>query len=192
MPAYTGHMATKTRLTLEQFLALPETEPPCEYITGELREKVSPNAFHAALAGELSRLLGNYLAETKLGRVFTELRHHSVALNRAYLPDISVILAPRVDEAFRQSGVAWPPDLAVEILSPDDRAADVLDKVDMYQQLDVALLWVVDPQARALREYRHGEAPRVHRSPSRVKAAPVLPGFELDLAALFAILPRED
>lgn len=182
-------MVAKTRLTLEEFLALPETEPPCEYVDGEVRQKVSPNAHHAALAGELSRLIGNYLAETGLGRVFTELRHYSSTLNRAYLPDVSVILAPRVEQAFRERVVGWPPDIAIEILSPDDRAVAIVDKVEMYRALEVPITLLVDPDERTIREYRPGQPAHTYRQGDTLDFGPVLSGFVLDVAALFAIIP---
>ena len=184
-------MATRTRLSLHEFLALPETEPPSEYIDGEVRQKVSPNVYHAALAGELVRLLGNFLTETGLGRVFTEMRHFSAELNRSYLPDVSVVLAPRLREAFQQKAVGWPPDFAIEILSPDDRAADALDKIELYQKLALPLLWIVDPDERTVREYRPGQIAEVKAPPDSISAAPVLPGFVLDLAELFAVIPGQ-
>ncbi|GAB4333308.1 MAG: Uma2 family endonuclease [Dehalococcoidia bacterium] len=185
-------MATKTRLTLEEFLALPETKPPSEYIVGEVRQKASPNAIHGALAGELARILGNYLTETGAGRAFAEMRHYSEELNRAYLPDVSVVLEPRAGEAMRQRVVGWPPDVAIEILSPDDRAMAIVDKVEMYQALKVPLTLLVDPEERTIREYRPGQAARVYQEGDTLDFAPVLPGFVLDVAGLFGILPAED
>jgi Uma2 family endonuclease len=72
------------------------------------------------------------------------------------------------------------------VLSPADRASVVLDKVDFYLRAGVAIVWVIDPEARTLTEFRPGQAQQLYRSPDRVAADVVLPGFALDLATLFA------
>jgi Uma2 family endonuclease len=83
-------MTTKVALTLEEFLALPETEPASEYIDGEVVQKVAPSWYHASLVHELGRLIGNYVVEHPAeGRVVTELRHVARVRSRAYTCRIS-------------------------------------------------------------------------------------------------------
>lgn len=184
-------MATKTRLTLEEFLALPETEPPSEYICGEVVQKVAPSWNHGVLVLEIGAMLRDYLRKSGEGFVNSELRHAARAEQRAYLPDVNVTLqerAPRARELRRRGPIEVPPDFAIEVLSPDDNASRVLEKVDFYIRNGVRLVWLVDPDLETITVYRPGEAPRTHRALEVIDAAPVLRDFHLSLADLFAAL----
>ncbi len=190
-------MATKIALTLEEFLALPETEPPSEYINGEVIQKVAPSWYHASLVNELARLIGNYLVEHPgEGRVVTELRHVArESAPRVYLPDIGVLRVRNVprDRQQRSRGpVEVPPDFAIEVLSPGDYPGRVLERADFYMRAGTELLWIVDPELESVTVYRPGEAPSVRRAPQGLDAAPVLPGLTIDLARLFAVLRQDE
>lgn len=182
-------MVTKTRMTLEEFLALPETKPYLEFIDGEVYEKPMPDRAHAALSIELGALLRNYLEESMEGRAYTELRHIEREDNRVYLPDINVTLAGRLGP-FAPGPEEVQPDFAIEILSPDDRYSRIADRIDFYMRAGTQLLCLVDPEARVITAYRRGEAPTFHRAPATVDAKPVLRSFELDLGTLFAVLDQ--
>jgi Uma2 family endonuclease len=64
----------------------------------------------------------------------------------------------------------------------------VLEKVDFYLRAGVKLVWIVDPELETLTAYSPGAPHSVHRAPEVINAAPALPEFRLDLAALFAPL----
>ena len=184
-------MSTKTRLTLEEFLSMPETEPPSEYICGEVVQKVAPSWNHGLLVLEIGAMLRDYLRKSGEGFVNTELRHAARTEQRVYLPDVNVTLrqrAPRAPEQRRRGPIEVPPDIAIEVLSPDDAASRVLEKVDFYLRSGVRLVWLVDPDLETITVYRQGEAPRTHRAPETIDASPVLRDFHLDLAELFAAL----
>jgi Uma2 family endonuclease len=189
-------MTTKVALTLEEFLALPETEPASEYIDGEVVQKVAPSWYHASLVHELGRLIGNYVVEHPgEGRVVTELRHVARGAARVYLPDIGVLRMRNVprDRKQRSRGpVEVPPDFAIEVLSPGDYPGRVLEKADFYMRSGTELLWIVDPELESVTVYRPGEAPAVHRAPHSLDATPVLPGLAIDLARLFAVLRQDE
>lgn len=80
------------------------------------------------------------------------------------------------------------PDLAIEILSPDDRPGRVADKLAFYLRTGVPLTWIIDPGERTLTAYRPGEPPVLHTVTDVVRGEPVLPNFTLDLGNLFAEL----
>ena len=188
-------MATKTRVSLEEFLARPETEPASELIDGEVVQKRAPSLYHSSLVLEIGALLRNHLKVTREARVDTELRHIWPAEDRVFLPDVSVTLKGRVslDPALRRRGpIPVQPDLAIEVLSPDDQAGRVFERADFYMRSGVTLAWFVDPDSESITIYRPGRAPPVHRSPAVIDAQPVLQGFTLDLAALFAVLYEDD
>ncbi|GAB4337379.1 MAG: Uma2 family endonuclease [Dehalococcoidia bacterium] len=185
-------MATKTRLTLEEFLALPESEPPCEYLDGEVVQKVSPNIPHSILAVEIAGRLRDWVRANEPCLVGVEGRHVAGHLNRAYLPDVHLTKMSRIAGHENESPMTVTPDVVVEILSPDDRPTVVVDKVEMYVALGVPVLLLVDPGDRTIREYRAALPSRIYHEGDTLDLSPVLPGFRLDVSELFAILPGQD
>jgi Uma2 family endonuclease len=181
-------MATATRMTLQEFLALPEEKPYLEFVNGEVWEKPMPGQEHSDIVAELTRLLGNYLVASRAGRVGTELRHVEDDLeDRVYLPGVSVTLTSRLP-AVRKGPSYIHPDIAIEVLSPDDRANRVLNKVAFYLRVGVSLVWVIDPELETVTVYRRGAEAEELSGSATLFAAPLLPGFELALPDLFAVL----
>ncbi len=126
-------MVTRTRHTVDEFLALPETEPPSELIGGEVVQKMAPTWNHGLLVRELILDIGNYLRTTREAEIVTEARHAARPDDTVYLPDINVTLRERLPNdraAFARGAVEVPPDLAIEVLSPDDRPGHVLERID--------------------------------------------------------------
>ncbi|MEX1103849.1 MAG: Uma2 family endonuclease, partial [Dehalococcoidia bacterium] len=126
-------MTTRT-LTLDEFLELPETEPPSEFIRGEVIQKVAPSPMHAFLVVQIVSRLERYLNESKEAVVFTEARHVNRDDDRVFLPDINVTLGSRLplgSEAWRRA-FEMTPDFAIEVLSPDDRPGRVLDRISFF------------------------------------------------------------
>lgn len=183
-------MATKTRLSLEEFLALPETEPPSEYFDGEVVQKVSPNIPHSALAAWLASRFLEWSARQEPCLVGVEGRHMSRSHNKAYLPDVHVTKRSRLAGHETESPMTVTPDVVVEVLSPEDRPSDVLRKVELYRELEVPAFLLVDPIERSIREYRAGSPSRTYAEGDSLDLSPVLPGLVLDLAELFAVIPE--
>lgn len=184
-------MATTThRMTLDEFLALPETEPASEFICGEVIQKPMPTYFHGLLQMALGALFITYFARTGEGEVVSETRNAHRPEQRSYVPDVSVYLRVHVptDSTRRRGPVERHPDIAIEILSPDDRPGRVAEKLAFYLRVGVPLVWIVNPDDRTLDAHRPGAPSTSHRPPETVTAGPVLPDFKLDLAQLFAVL----
>ena len=184
-------MATKTRVSLEQFLAMPETEPASELIDGEVIQKMSPTLYHGRLTSRLISLLDQYLQGTHEGSVVNEVRHVNRTEERIFLPDINVTLVgrlPKGPEAGQHGPISVQPDFALEVVSPGDGIGRVLEKADFYIRAGTRLLWLVDPDTETVTAYRPGQAPTVHRAPAVIDAQPVLRDFSLDVGALFAVL----
>ncbi len=73
------------------------------------------------------------------------------------------------------------PDLAVEVLAPDDRARDVRDKVGEYLQAGVRLVWVVDPRRERAVAYRSLTDVTNIGLDDLLDAGEVVPGFRVRL-----------
>jgi Uma2 family endonuclease len=83
------------------------------------------------------------------------------------------------------------PDLAIEVLSPDDRASRIAERMDFYLRAGTQLVWVIDPELENVTIYRPGMPAEFRRGTGTLDATPVLPGFSLDLDELFRTV-RDD
>lgn len=172
-------MATTQKLTLEEFLALPETKPGSEYIDGEVVQKPMPSMAHGFIQYLLSLVIGTFLRDHPLGIVGTEWRciFGPPGAERARLPDFAFVASAHLG-ADSWNGPHWgPPDLAVEILSPDDRPGEVTEKIVFYLANGVQLVWLIDPVDRTVRVFSPGEETRRLREDDSLDGGPVLPGF---------------
>lgn len=182
-------MTVRTRISLAAFLALPETKPYLELMDGEVIEKAMPNRKHGTLVAFLIRVLGNYLEQSREARIETEVRHLEDDEEWVFLPDVSVTLRSRTGPAIESEGPQEIlPDLAIEVLSPDDRPGRLQRRIAHYMRSGVRILWVVDPIDEKVTVWEPGELPRDYEAPAILKAGPVLDAFELDLQALFDAL----
>ena len=84
----------KPALTLEEFLALPETKPYAEYIDGTIEPKPVPQGEHSILQIRLGTTINQVALPQKLGHAFTELRCN--INGRSLVPDISVFRWERI------------------------------------------------------------------------------------------------
>ena len=83
--------------------------------------------------------------------------------------------------------VKIPPDLAVEVISPNDSAEDLEEKLEDYQKAGVPLVWVIYPERRMARVFRQGSPPVVLGEDDELSGEDVIPGFRCPLRE---ILPR--
>ena len=172
-------------------IVLPETEPETEWILGRAVRKVSPFRTHALLQATVLRALAAW-AETR-GDVGTEWCFRPAPpgeIRRPLVPDVSYVSDARLAglEGRDLEAPPFSPDVAVEVLSPDDRARNVEHKIAVYLATGSALVIVVDPRDRTVRLH-DARGVRV-LSGDDVIAHAALPGFSLALPALFAPLER--
>jgi Uma2 family endonuclease len=92
-------------------------------------------------------------------------------------PDAGFIRAARVPDPLPRGYADLAPDLAVEVLSPDDRPGEVLAKVADWLNAGSALVWVIDPDRRLARVYRADGSESVVAEEAMLDGEDVLPGF---------------
>jgi len=179
-------MATTRVWTDEELMQLPDDGHKYELVDGAL--VVSPaGGRHGRTIVRLTIRLGGFVAERGLGEVFDSSTGYRLPGGNLRSPDVSFVAAERLREGGVPKGFLYvPPDLAVEVLSPEDRPRHVMDKVGEYLAAGVRVVWVIDPES---------ERAAVHRSPMEVReigpegslnGEDVVPGFACPLAALFA------
>ena len=99
-------------------------------------------------------------------------------------PDIAFVRAERLPQPIPSAFLEFAPDLVVEVLSPQDRAGEVLAKVADWLDAGARLVWVVDPERRVARVYRQDGTEDVISNDGALMGEDVLPGFSCTLEAI--------
>jgi Uma2 family endonuclease len=141
-----------TRTTVAEFEATCGDDR-VELIDEEIVEIVPSSGGSSSLAMTIGYLLGMHVRPRKLGRIYGADAGFVLFPDRetVRVPDVAFVRAERMPEGEGRWHVPrLAPDLAVEVLSPTDRARDVRAKVAMCHEAGVPLVWVVDPQAQTV------------------------------------------
>jgi Uma2 family endonuclease len=182
-------MATKTLLTIADYVALEEPAGVrYELSEGELIVTPSADFFHNELRDELNHQLKTFVKSHKLGRVTSE-TDMRLAEDTVRRPDVAFIRAGRL-QGVDLSQVPLPvvPDLVIEIVSKNDRAADLLLKVSQYLGAGAKAVWLFYPTTQLAYRYVSGRLEPEVRSAKdggRFEEPELLPGFSLALADIF-------
>ena len=177
------------RLTLDEFLQLPEEKPALELVDGEVTQKVSPKTVHSVLQMAGRDLVDGFARPRRLARAFVE--HRSSYDGASTVPDVAVFVwdrLPRDAAGNWIDDVAYPPDIVIEILSPGQTIGDVEDKCRWYVAHGVRVAIFVEPGRRRARAYRSGAEPVAVTGRGALDLDDVIPGFRFDVGALFAAL----
>jgi Uma2 family endonuclease len=106
-------------------------------------------------------------------------------------PDVSLVLRDRLrGEQLDEGFLTVPPDLAVEVVSPNDLAYEVAEKVEEYLAAGVRLVWVVYPPTRTIHIHRADRSTAVVRADDELTGEDLLPGFRCRLDDLFTPFDR--
>jgi Uma2 family endonuclease len=179
-------------LTAEDLLSLPD---------GDRYELVDGSLVEIDMGGE-SSWIG--------GELFARLREFSVAgpggwplpadsayrcfphdPHRVRRPDASFIRRGRLPgETLPRGYLSIAPDIAVEVISPNDLYSEVQRRIDDYLQAGVTLLWVVDPDTRTVHVYRSDGSVARLRETDELDGEQALPGFRCPIASLFPPRPE--
>jgi Uma2 family endonuclease len=179
--------ADPPRMTPEQFEEWSGSDG-FELIDGIVQEK-KMCAENAAIQARLTILLGAVIMSAKLGELLdSECMFQCFPSNRKQVrkPDVSFILRDRLPADGIPRGICKTrPDLAVEVVSPNDTYEEVDEKLADYFDAGVPLIWVVTPKTRTVLVYRaDGSAQRL-RDTDDLTADPLIPGFRVRIADLF-------
>lgn len=174
-------------LTAEEFGRLPD--PPDgskqELVKGVIVTMPPPKAIHGIVQAEIAALLRDVIRPKRLGWIVTE---SGAVLDRdpdtVRGPDVafySIARQPTVPDDYFEIA----PDLAVEVLSPDDRRSRVRAKIREYIAAGVRLVWLVDPETRTVLEYRGSLRGTEYDEADTLTGADVLPEFSCRVADFF-------
>ena len=138
--------------------------------------------------GELYLQVGNWAKQDGTGRAFGPNAGYTLPNGAVRAPDVSWMPLSRWESLRREDQTKFGhtlPDFAIELRSPSDSLREVQDKMLEYMENGVRLGFLIDPQNRRVHIYRPGQPVEVLEEPAAVPADPVLPGFVLDLSAIW-------
>lgn len=184
-------IASHTPITPEQLLAMPNSKG-LEIVRGKIIEK--PMGYESSeLGARLTVILGAYLLQHQSGRItgadagFQCFPDDETKCRKPDLALVSYAKLPPTQRVGAYCKVA--PDLAVEVLSPNDEAKEIGDRVKDFLGAGTPLVWVVDEFLRQVIVYSRTAAPKVFCLGDELTAEPVLPGFKCQVSEIFAGIP---
>ncbi|MDJ0734299.1 MAG: Uma2 family endonuclease [Nostocaceae cyanobacterium] len=154
----------KTQLTLEEFFAISGGDITYEFVDGEAKSKILPKRFHSKLTLVLALLLVEWAQNW--GEVGIE---WAVILKRngrdwVSVPDLLYISYTRLNrDVVIDEACPIPPELAIEIISPDQTFAEMTEKATDYLKAGVLRVWVVDAKAKAITIFYPDTPPHTKR-----------------------------
>lgn len=176
-------------LTAEELLRKPDDGFRYELVEGELRKMVPAGSEHGYIALRIASRLERHVEASHLGRVYAAETGFLITRNpdTVRAPDAAFVSRERVERTGRLMGY-WPgaPDLAVEVVSPNDTHTEVTEKALAWLEAGSRMVLVVDPSQRTATVYRSLEDIRILIEGDAIEGADVVPGWELPIAELFA------
>jgi Uma2 family endonuclease len=181
-------VVSATQYTPEDLLTMPDGNH-YELVDGQLVEHTM-STWASYVAGELHARLRDFSRANRRGWVLPEgttyqcFPDHPSRVRKA---DTSFIKLDRmsVEQARAEGHRRIAPDLAAEVVSPNDLAYDVDRKVQEFLTAGVQLVWVVNPEARMVRIHRAQSTGTILREQDELDGEDVLPGFRCPVRELF-------
>lgn len=176
-------MGTATLMTVEQFAQMQTADTEdYELVEGELVPLSSGTPLHAKVRDCAGYMLTSYFRRNPIGEAFAEIdcRLHSQTVRR---PDLSIFLGDNL-KSFDMTVIPVPfaPDIAIEVLSPSEKAIDVNRRILDYLTAGSSEVWIIDNTNGEL--FVHTEKDLRRLRGSDTLESPLLPGFSHTVSEL--------
>lgn len=173
-------------MTAEQLFSRPDLNP-CELVDGQIVPRTPASFLHGEIESEITFRLGSYAQESGRGLVAGGgvgiiIRCDPDTVRAA---DVLFISHDRLGQPPVASYLQVGPELVVEILSPDDRWSEVMEKLGEYFEAGVQRVWVADPRLRKVFAYRSVAEVETFADGEILRDEELLPGFGVAVAELF-------
>jgi Uma2 family endonuclease len=183
-------------ITDDDLLCLGAKGQWVEVVNGEIVPMAPVGLLHHLIAGNVYNALYTFVRTQQSGYVFMDglicvlERDPAQGIRKTRVPDTCFIRKGRILPDFDLSRpFPGAPDLAVEVVSPDESAADMLAKVHDYLDAGAEQVWVLYPTQREMHQFCRGEADTVHvyKGSVPINVESLLPGMMLTPDELFAL-----
>ncbi len=173
--------------TAEELLEMSSNDCRYELIRGKLRE-MSPTTWdHGDVLLSIGSRLREYVRGRGLGGVaagdtgFIVSRDPDTVL----APDVAFLRREKLPTERMRGFMEGVPDLAVEIVSPNDRHVQVQQKALTYLKWGVSQVWVVEPESRTVSVYSQGPRVTLLQESDTIEGGDLIPGFSCSVTDLF-------
>ena len=178
----------KTVFTAEELLRFPRGRNRLELVKGKLYEMALSGGRHGIVAANICAILDSHVQLTGLGCVFATGTGFTLQRNpdTVRAPDAAFVAKDRMPPGEAPDGyLALAPDLAVEVISPNDRPRDIREKVADWLNAGTRLVWVIYPSSRTTTVHRPPGTVEELEEADTLDGADVVPGFTCVLGELF-------
>ena len=179
---------TQRHMTADELLRLPDDGLRHELVGGELRTMSPAGAEHGSVAGNAFFSLKDHVRARRLGDVYASETGFLIARDpdTVRAPDVAFVTRERLRAAGSVQGY-WPgaPDLAVEVISPNDLYTEVDEKVAEWLAAGTRMVVVLNPRRRGAQVHRPGAPVRILTAEDVLDGEDVVPGWRVPLAELF-------
>jgi Uma2 family endonuclease len=159
--------------------ALPKDGHKYELLDGELI--MSPvHANHGSICIQMAILIGSYVQQHDLGKVYDSSTGFRLADDLLLSPDVSFVSKTRLKKIFvaPDKFLKGAPDLVVEVLSPSDRMVQINRKLDHYFEHGTKLAWLINWKKGQVHIYTADSIEALTRPNEILTGGAVLPGFK--------------
>lgn len=180
-------MSVASTITTAEQLAAARSLGRCELVRGELIMMSPAGWHHGVIASRIGALLRDFVQNHELGEVAAAETGFLIERNpdTVRAPDVGFVRRDRLINAPQRGYFPGAPDLAVEVLSPDDSAADTNAKVQEWLHAGTTQVWVVDPKHCTVTVYERNMPWRSVAADQELTGGTLLPGFGMRISDLF-------
>ena len=173
--------------TDDELMSLPDGNR-YELINGELIDMGNSGALHGYICSILVMALMNYILPRKLGIVLDSSTAFAMKNGNKRSPDISFVSKAKLQglEELPDGFLDGSPDLAIEVLSPNNTIAEIHQKLVEYFENGSRLVWVINLKQHYVLVYRSAKEPdRLLKQSDSLDGEEVIAGFTMPLSELF-------
>jgi Uma2 family endonuclease len=179
----------RKQVTAEELARMPDDGSRYELVRGELRRMTPAGGVHGRVAMNIGTALTNHVKAYDLGTVYAAETGFRLATDpdTVRAPDVAFVRRERVEAIGEVEGY-WPgaPDLAVEVISPDDSHVEVEKKVFDWLEAGTRMVVAVNPRRRSVTLYQSQSDITILTETAVMGGGDVVPGFQLTLREIFA------
>jgi len=179
-------MSSATPLVTAEDLERQPRDYRYELVEGRII-RMSPVAFeHARIVPRLLVLIALHLQRHPTGVLFTELGFKLASRpDTVRAPDVAVVRQERIPTPAPRGFFQGPPDVAVEVRSPDERPSEMREKVAEYLSAGASVVVVVEPDDRTVTCHRPRSRSVTLTPGDRLDLGDVIPGFTCQVGEIF-------
>ncbi len=180
---------TKHRITTaEELFNMPDDGYRYELVRGELRKMAPTGGEHGWIESDIDSSLNPYVKANNLGRTFSGDTGFLLERDPDHVraPDIAFVRRERI-EAIGKTVFFWPeaPDLAIEVISPNDRYTEINEKVADWLAAGTRMVVVVNPRNRTVNVHTPGSTITLKLGDT-LDGGDVVPGWQMPVADIFS------